>query len=111
MKTVTRTRLVVVVGRRQRSTAATVFGDLRPGEEAAVFVLGLNPTPAQRRLTDEALAIAAERRFAITAELIPAPSWLRERLRDGDEVRVVARDREARRWRIEPGPVVSAPGA
>jgi hypothetical protein len=111
MKTVTRTRLVVIVGKRPRSGATDVIGDVRPGEEAAVLVLGLDPTPAQRRLADEALAIAAERRFVITAELIPAPSWLRERLQDGDEVRIVAGRREARRWRIEPGPAVSVADA
>ncbi len=111
MRTVTRTRTVVVVGSRPRARAADVLGDVRPGEEAAVFVLGLDPTPGQRRLAEAALFLAAEHRFELTAELIPAPSWLRERLRDGDDVRVIARKREARRWRVDPGPAFSAPGA
>jgi hypothetical protein len=102
MSTVTETRTVVVVGRRPRRSATDVFGDVRPGEEAAVFVLGLDPTAAQRRLTEDALAMAAARRFLLTAELIPAWSWLKERLRDDDEVRSLVSGREARRWRIEP---------
>jgi hypothetical protein len=108
MRTVTRTRTVVVVGARPRASAADVLGDVRPGEEAVVFVLGLDLTPGQRRLADAAIALAGERRFALTAELIPAPSWLEERLRTGDEVRVVARPREARSWRIAAGPVLRA---
>jgi hypothetical protein len=111
MKTVERTRTVVVVGKRPRSSAAEILGDLVPGDEAAVFVLGLDPTPGQRRLTEEALAMADERRIALTAELIPAPSWLVERLRHGDVVRVAAGRREARRWRIEPGPALTVAGA
>jgi hypothetical protein len=108
MRTVTRTRSVVVVGGHPRASAADVLGDLRPGEEAVVFVLGLDPTPCQRRLARAALELAAERRFDLTAELIPAPSWLEERLRSGDEVRVLARRQEARRWRVAPGPVLRA---
>jgi hypothetical protein len=111
MRTVTRTRIVVVVGAHPRISAEDVLGDVGPGEEAAVFVLGLDPTPGQRRLTGSALALAAERRFVLTAELIPASTWLRQRLRHGDEIRPVTRRREARRWGIEPGPVVNARGA
>jgi hypothetical protein len=101
MSTVTETRTVVVVGRRPRRSAADVLGDVRPGEEAAVFLLGLDPTPAQRRLTEDAIAMAADRRFLLTAELIPGASWLDERLRDGDDIRALTRRREARRWGIE----------
>jgi hypothetical protein len=108
MKTVTRSRTVVVVGSRPRASVQDVLGDLRPGEEAVVFVLGLDPTPGQRRLAHAAIELAGERRFVLTAELIPAPSWLEERLRIGDEVRVLARRHEARRWRIASGPVLSA---
>jgi hypothetical protein len=111
MRTVTGSRTVVVVGRRPPRSAADLLGDVRPGGEVAVFVLGLDPTPAQRRLTDEALMIAAERRLELSAELMPAPSWLRDRLREGDEVRVAVRPREARRWRVGPGTIVSASGA
>lgn len=101
MSTVTETRTVVVVGRRPRRSAADALGDVRPGEEAAVFLLGLEPTAAQRRLTEDALAMAAERRFLLTAELIPAPPWLEERIRDGDDIRALTRRQEARRWGIE----------
>jgi hypothetical protein len=90
---------------------ADVLGDVQQGETAAVFVLGLDPSPRQRRFAEEALAMAALHRFELTAELIPAPSWLAGRLDEGDEVRVATRPREARRWRIVPGPVVSARGA
>jgi hypothetical protein len=99
MSAVTTTRTVVILGRGPRVTT-DVLGDVRPGEEAAVFVLGLEPTAAQRRLTETALAMAAERRFVLTAELIPTPSLLEERLRDGDRIQVLAARREARRWRI-----------
>jgi hypothetical protein len=88
-----------------------LLGDVEPGEEAAVFVLGLAPTPRQLHLTEAALELAAERRFELTAELIPAPSRLRERLRVGDVVRLAAGRGEARRWRIESGPVVNASDA
>ena len=108
MRTVTRTRLVVVVGRRPHAPAADALGDVSGGGEAAVFVLGLEPSPAQLRFNEEALAMAAERRFTLTSELIPAPTWLEERLLPSDELRVLARPREARRWRIGPGPTLSA---
>jgi hypothetical protein len=88
-----------------------VLGDLRQGETAAVFVLGLDPSAEQRRFTDDAFAIATERQFVLTAELIPGSSWLGERLREGDDVRIAARPREARRWRIEPGPFLTPRGA
>jgi hypothetical protein len=111
MSTVTMARTVVVVGMRPRSSAAEALADVRPGEESAVLVLGLQPTPAQQRLMAEALSLAAERRFALSAELISAPAALRDRLLDGDEVRVLARPREARRWGITRSPTLSAPGA
>jgi len=111
MRTVTTTRTVVVVGARPRATADRVFRDVGPGQEAALFVLGLDPTPAQQRLTEEALALAAERRFVLTAELISTPTSLRRRLEQRDEIRVAAGRREARRWKIGTGPAFSAPGA
>jgi hypothetical protein len=109
MSTVTQTRTVVVVGRRPRNSAAEALGDIRPGGEAAVFILGLVPSPAQRRLTEDALAMANDRRFHLTAELIPAWPWLQERLRDDDEIRILTRGREARRWRLDQS--LSAGGA
>ncbi len=98
------TRTVVVVGKRPRISATELLGDVQSGEEAAVLVLGLDPTPAQRRLTESALELAAQRRIVLTAELIPTAGWLRERLRDTDTLRVVAGSREARRWRLERPP-------
>jgi hypothetical protein len=111
MRTVARTRTVLVVGKRARSATVDVLRRVHPGEEAAVLVLGLQPTPGQRRLSEEALAMAAERRFELTAELIPEPSSLAERLREGDRVTVLAGRREARRWRIASGRIVSAADA
>jgi hypothetical protein len=111
MSTVTSTRTVVIVGTRPRVAPAEVLGDLRPGETAAVFVLGLDPSADQRRFTDDAFAIATERQLVLTAELVPATSWLEERLREGDDVRIAARPREARRWRIEPSTYLTARGA
>jgi hypothetical protein len=108
MSTVTDSRTVVVVGTRPRVAPAEVLGDVPPGEAATVFVLGLDPTPGQRRFADAALAMAEERGIVLTAELIPAPSSLAERLRGGDVVRIVARPGEVRRWRLEPGPVLSS---
>jgi hypothetical protein len=96
MSTVTETRTVVVVGRRPRRSAIDVLGDVLPGE--GVFVLGLDPTAAQRRLTEDALAMAAERRCHFTTELMPGAPWLEERLRDGDDIRALTRDGEARRF-------------
>jgi hypothetical protein len=55
--------------------------------------------------------MAAERRFVLTAELVAAPSWLAERWREGDVVRVEARTREVRRWMLESGPALSVRGA
>lgn len=100
-------RTVVLVGARPGTTAMELFGDLRAGDEALLVVLGLEPTQQQRRLTDEALTMAAERRFVLTAELVPNRSRLLERLREGDELRVFARPRECRRWTSEPGLNVS----
>jgi hypothetical protein len=100
MRIVSSTRVVVVVGRRPRRSAAEALADVRPGQEAAVYILGLDPTAAQRRLASEAVSLAAERRVALTAELIPRASWLGDRLRSDDDVRVLARDRESRRWGI-----------
>jgi hypothetical protein len=111
MSTVALTRTVVVVGTRPRSTAAQALGAVRPGEAMAMFVLGVEPTRAQRRLTDEALLIAADRRFVLTVELVAAPSARRQRLHEGDEVRVLARPKEARRWGLAAAPALSAPGA
>jgi hypothetical protein len=100
MRTVSRTRVVVVVGKRPRRSAAEALADVEPGQEAAVFVLGLDPSTAQRRLAAEAVSLATERRFALTAELIPRPAWLGDRIRSDDDVRVLAGSRETRRWRI-----------
>jgi hypothetical protein len=107
MSTVTETRIVVVVGRRPRHAAAEVVADVRAGDEAVVLVLGLEPSTRQRRLVEDALALAAERGFVLTAELVPTPSRLSERLRSGDDVRVVARSAEKRRWRLDPAGVTA----
>ena len=98
MRTVTPTRTYVVVGSRPASPAAELFADLAMGGEAFLFALGLRPSPAQRRVVTEALELAAERRFVLTAESIGSASTLRERLRDASAIRVAASRSERRRW-------------
>lgn len=103
------TRTVVIAGARPNVTAAEAFGEVPAGDEALLLLLGLDPSPGQRRLTDDAIALAEERMFLLTAELVPAPSWLREHLREGDAVRVIAGRRERRRWRLETEPASDLP--
>ena len=85
MRTVARTRTVLVVGKRARSATVDVLRRVHPGEEAAVLVLGLQPTPGQRRLSEEALAMAAERRFVLSDQLCVAvvPEGLHKRVELG----------------------------
>ena len=109
MRTVSDTRTFVVVGARPHSSAVDVLGDVPAGGEAVVLVLGLHPTPRQQRLTADALELAAERRFTLTAELISGDSQLRERLPEATIVRVVAGNGERRRWDL--GRTFTAPGA
>jgi hypothetical protein len=110
MKAVTDTRTLVVVGAHPRSSAIQALSDVPSGGEAFIYVLGLRPTPAQQRLTEDALTLAAERRFTLTAELIPGRSQLHERLRGAVIVRVLAGRGERRRWDL--GRVaVNPPGA
>lgn len=100
MRTVADTRLFVVLGRRPASTAAELFADVRTGGEAFLLVLGLRPTPAQRLVTEEALSLAAERRFVLTAETVSGPGALREVLHEAPTVLVVATRGERRRWEL-----------
>jgi hypothetical protein len=109
MRTVSDTRTFVVVGVRPRSSAIDVLGDVPAGGEAVVFVLGLHPTRAQQRLTEDALQLAAERRFTLTAELVSGPSQLHERSPEATTVRIVAGRGERRRWHLEGS--FTAPGA
>jgi hypothetical protein len=105
MRTVTDMRTFVVVGARPRSSAIDALGDLRAGGEAVLYVLGLHPSAGQQRLTQDALELAAERRFTLTAELIPGRSQLHERLRDATIVRILAGRGERRRWTLGRVPV------
>ncbi len=98
MKAVTDTRTFVVLGARPRRSAIQALGDVPAGGEAVLFVLGLHPTSDQQRLTQDALELASERRFTLTAELIAGRSQLRERLREATIVRVLAGRGERRRW-------------
>jgi hypothetical protein len=102
---VTDTRTFVVVGARPRSSAIEALGDLRAGGEAVLYVLGLRPSIAQQRMTRDALELAAERRFTLTAELIAGRSQLHERLRDATIVRILAGRGERRRWTLGRDPV------
>lgn len=96
------TRTVVIAGAHPNTTAAEAFGEVPAGDEALLLVLGLDPSRGQRRLTDDAIALAEEREVLLTAELVASPTRLKERLHAGDEVRVVADRRERRRWRLDP---------
>lgn len=109
MRSVTDTRTLVVVGARPRSSAIDALGDIPIGGEAVVVVLGLHPTPDQQRLTEEALTLAAERRFTLTAEMIPSQAQLQDRLREATVVRIAAARGERRRWNL--ADPITAPGA
>ena len=110
MRTVADTRTFVVVGRHPASRADDLFAGVASGGEAILIALGLRPTPAQQLLTEEALSLAAERRFVLTAETIADPATLRDRLHDAGRVLVAATRGERRRWSIG-GEALSAPGA
>ena len=83
MSTVTDTRTLVVVGARPRRSALDALGDVPFGGEAMLVVLGLHPTPDQQRLTEDALTLAAERRFVLTAEMVGNREQLHDRVRQG----------------------------
>ena len=100
MKTVTDTRTFVVVGARPRSRAAELFADVASGGEAFLLALGLRPTPAQQLVVEDALALAAEHRFVLTAESVGDPATLATRLRDAVRVSVAATRGERRRWKL-----------
>jgi hypothetical protein len=108
MKTVSDTQTFVVVGTRPTSRAAELFADVASGGEAILLSLGLRPTTAQQQVAEEALALAAERRFVLTAETIADPATLGSRLRDAVNVLIAATRGERRRWRLGE---LSAPGA
>ena len=99
----TDTTTFVVVGAHPRSSAVDVLGNVPAGGDAVVLVLGPRPTRDQQSLTEDALTLAAERRFTLTAELIAARSQLRERLREATNVRILAGRGERRRWNLGRG--------
>jgi hypothetical protein len=107
MKTVTDTRTIVVIGARPRSSAIDALGDVPTGGEALVFVLGLHPSPGQQRLTQDALELASEHRFTLTAELVANRSQLHELLRGATIVRILAGRGERRRWSLDVGDQVN----
>ena len=90
MRTVTDTRTFVVVGARPRSSAIDALGRRAGRRRGGALVLGLHPTAGQQRLTEDALELAAERRFTLTAELIAGRAQLHDRLREATMVRILA---------------------
>lgn len=110
MRTVADTRTFVVVGKHPASRANDLFAGVAGGGEAILIALGLRPTPAQQLVTEEALSLAAERRFILTAETVADPVTLRDRLHDAGTVLVAATRGERRRWRLGRDGL-SAPGA
>ncbi|HET7929053.1 MAG TPA: hypothetical protein VFM40_05815 [Actinomycetota bacterium] len=101
MRTVSDTRTVVVVGKRPSSRAEELFADVASGGEATLLSLGLRPTATQRLLAEQALALAAERRFVLTAETIPDATTLRDRVRDAGTILTAVTRGERRRWNLE----------
>jgi hypothetical protein len=110
MSAVTDTRTFVVIGKRPMYGASELFADLGTGGEAILIALGLRPTPAQQLVVEEALALAAERRFVLTAETVAEVAALSDRLRTAPTVRVAATRGERRRWHLGTDAVI-APGA
>ncbi len=107
----TDTRTLVVIGARPRRSAIDTLGDVPAGGEAVLVVLGLHPTPDQQRLTEDALTLAAERRFTLTAEMINHMEPLQDRLREATVVRIAAARGERRRWNLPAAGAITAPGA
>lgn len=101
MRTVSDTRTVVVVGKRPTSPAAELFADVASGGEATLLSLGLRPTAMQQLLAEQALSLAAERRFMLTAETIADVATLRHRVRDAGRILTAVTRGERRRWNLE----------
>ena len=98
MKTVTDTRTFVVVGKRPTPSAAGLLDGVAGGDEVVLLALGRQPTPAQQLLVEDALALAADRRFVLTAETVADAGTLRDRVGEAMAVRVAATRAERRRW-------------
>jgi hypothetical protein len=111
MRTVAATRTFVVVGARPRGSALGALGDVPFGGEAVLVVLGLHPTTDQQRLTEEALTLAAERRFTLTAEMVGSREQLHDRVREASVVRIDASRGERRRWNLVDASPIRAPDA
>jgi hypothetical protein len=111
MRTVTQTRTLVILGARPRTSASDTLGDVPAGGDAVLVVLGLHPTPDQQRLTEDALTLAAERRFTLTAEMVGSRDKLQERLHEATVVRIAAARSERRRWNLSGPDPITAPGA
>jgi hypothetical protein len=90
----------VVLGVRARARAVDLLGDVPPRAEAELIVLGVYPTEAQRRVIEEALALADERRFVLTARMVTRPDELVEPTRAATTLRLVVGRRERRLWEL-----------
>ncbi len=111
MRTVAGTRTLVVVGARPRRSALDALGDVPAGGEAVLVVLGLHPTADQQRLTEDALTLAADRRFTLTAEMVGSREPLHDRVGEASVVRIAASRGERRRWDLADTSPIRAPGA
>lgn len=94
----TKASTCVVLGTRARTSAIDLLGDVPPGGQADLLVLGVYPTEGQRRVTEQALALAAERRFVLTAALVTRPEELVDVTQRAATLRIVADRRERRFW-------------
>jgi hypothetical protein len=110
MRIMAGTRTFVVLGTRPVFDATELFADVATGGEAFLLALGSRPTLAQQVVTEEALALAADRRFVLTAETVADPAMLRERLDDAGTILIAASRGERRRWNLG-SERLSVPGA
>jgi hypothetical protein len=99
MITVTDPRTVVVLGRTPASSARELLMGVEHGGNASLIALGIRPTAAQRLVTEEALSLAAERRFTLTVETVTDTATLGDRLQAARMV-VSATKGERRRWHL-----------
>jgi hypothetical protein len=103
MSTVAEPRTLVVVGSQPTSRAGGLLAGIPRGDEAVLIALGSRPTKAQRVVIEEALALAADRRFTLTVEAVADAPALRERLGTARNVRIIATRGERRRWNLGRG--------
>jgi len=102
-------RTVVIVGARRRSALAGTLERLGTGDDLLLLVLGLEPSRWQRQVIERALDLASERRFPLTAELVPGRDRLLQLVDGTERLKIFAGRRERRRFAIPERPSDLAP--